>query len=91
MNNRVIIAMCLPVIAGPLARSGQPQRAAHVLGAAEAVLETIGALTQPIDKPEIERIIADVRAQLDAASFEAAWAEGRAMTLDQALADALAQ
>ncbi|MBC7812371.1 MAG: tetratricopeptide repeat protein [Burkholderiales bacterium] len=89
MNNRLLIAMSLPVIAGPLGSTGQPQRAARLLGASEAALESMGAFPQPIDKPEIDRITADVRAQLNDAALQAAWAEGRAMTLEQALANML--
>jgi DNA-binding NarL/FixJ family response regulator len=37
----------------------------------------------------MERDIAAARAQLDAATWEAAWAEGRAMSLEQAIAYAL--
>ena len=33
-----------------------------------------------------ERNLADAREQLDAETFDAAWMEGRAMTLDEALA-----
>jgi hypothetical protein len=33
--------------------------------------------------------VATVRAQLPEAAFDAAWAEGRAMTLEQAIAEAL--
>ena len=32
------------------------------------------------------RMVATVRAQLDGATFAAAWAEGRAMALEQAIA-----
>ena len=59
------------------------------LGASEAALERMGAFYQPVDKKEIDRIIANVRSQLDEATFQAAWVEGRAMTLEQAVADAL--
>ena len=38
---------------------------------------------------DYERDVATVRAQLDAATFAAAWAEGAAMTLEQAIAAAL--
>jgi hypothetical protein len=50
----------------------------------------MGAFHQPTDKPEIDRAIAEVRAQLDDATFQAAWNEGREMTLEQAVDDALA-
>ncbi len=38
---------------------------------------------------ELDRITAATRAELDEATFEAAWAEGRAMSLEQAVAYAL--
>jgi hypothetical protein len=41
------------------------------------------------DQHEIANYAADVRAQLDESTFEAAWAEGQAMTLDAAIAYAL--
>ena len=50
---------------------------------------TVRAFHQPTDKPEIDRIIAEVRAQLDEATFESTWAEGRKWSLEQAVADAL--
>jgi hypothetical protein len=39
--------------------------------------------------PSYERAVAIVRAQLDEATFAAAWAAGRTMTLEQAIAYAL--
>lgn len=38
---------------------------------------------------ELEREVALVRAELDVATFTAAWAEGQAMDVDQAVALAL--
>ena len=64
-------------------------RAAHLFGAAHAFLQRSGALIDPGDQPEHDRNIAFVRARLGEAAFEAAWAEGQAMTLDQAVAHAL--
>ena len=58
-------------------------------GASEAALERTGAFHQPADKLEVDRNIATVRAQLDKATLAAAWADGRAMTLEQAVAYAL--
>ncbi len=83
------IASFLVTFAGSIAALGQLQRAARLIGASEAALEHMGAFHQPSDQPEIDRIIADVSAQLDEAAFESAWAEGRQMTLEQAVAEAL--
>jgi predicted ATPase/DNA-binding CsgD family transcriptional regulator len=76
----------LLALAGSLAALGEPLRAAHLLGAAHAFLQRSDALIDPSDQPEHERNMAFVRAQLGEAAFEAAWAEGQAMTFDQAVA-----
>jgi tetratricopeptide (TPR) repeat protein len=83
------IASFLWTFAGSIAALGQLMRAARLLGASEAALERMGAFHQPSDQPEIDRIMVAVRDQLDASAFEAAWAEGRAMTLEQAVVSAL--
>jgi hypothetical protein len=69
--------------------TGQPEQAARLLGAWEATLERMGATPQPADRPEHDRNIAAVRNQLAPKTFEAAWGEGRAMSLEQAVASAL--
>ena len=43
----------------------------------------------PFDRDQSERNPAALRTQLDPAAFDAAWAEGRAMTMEQAVAYAL--
>jgi tetratricopeptide (TPR) repeat protein len=83
------IASFLVTCAGSIAALGQHRRAARLLGASEVALERMGAFHQPTDKPEIDRIIAEVRAQLDEATFQTAWSEGQQMTLEQAMANAL--
>jgi hypothetical protein len=57
---------------------------------AEALREAIGAPLPPDERPDYEREVAHVRAQLDEAAFKAAWQEGRVMTLEEAVAFALA-
>ena len=64
-------------------------RAARLLGAATGQFEAIGAAMWPADRLEYERTVAAARAALSEEVFAAAWAEGRAMTLDQAIAYAL--
>ncbi len=46
-------------------------------------------MPRPAHQIEAERNLAVARAQLDAAAWDAAWAEGKAMTLEQAIAYAL--
>ncbi len=66
------------------------RRAARLLGAADALLEASGIANAPtVHRVEIERNVAALRARLDETAFAAAWAEGRAMSLEQASAYAL--
>ena len=89
INNKFALALGLTFLAGPLGSTGQLQRAVRLLGASEAALERIGAFITLADKVEVDRNMAAVRAQLDVTAFETAWAEGREMTLDQAVNYAL--
>ncbi len=68
---------------------GEPERAARLFGTAEALRESIGFNLVPSERADYDLDVAAVRAQLDTATFNAAWAEGRAMTMEQALECAL--
>jgi hypothetical protein len=48
--------------------------------------DTIGAPLPPADRADYDRNIASARAQLDEATFAEAWAAGRSMPLDRAIA-----
>jgi predicted ATPase/DNA-binding SARP family transcriptional activator len=64
-----------------------PIKAARLWGAAEALRERMGMSFSHFDLAAsgYEQDLAAVRSALDEASFEAVWAEGRAMSPDQAL------
>jgi predicted ATPase/DNA-binding SARP family transcriptional activator len=79
------IASCLAGIAV----AAPPEMAVRLLGAAEALLESMGAVLEPADRAEYARTAADVRARLDAATLASAWQAGRALLLEQAIAEAL--
>jgi len=64
---------------------GTPERAARLYGAAEALREATGISLAPVERPSYEREVEAVRAQLDESSFRKAWAQGRGMSLDEAL------
>ncbi len=89
LDSNLDIAEALADLAGPIGLTGQPERAARLFGAWEAALERIGAKPQPADMPEFERNIATIRAALAPAVFEAAWQDGRSLSLEQAVALAL--
>jgi predicted ATPase/DNA-binding XRE family transcriptional regulator len=84
------IALCLEKLAGIAAERGQPERAARLLGAAEALRQASQAPMGAPDHADYERFVAAARAGLDERAFAATWAEGRAMTLEQAITCALA-
>ena len=64
-------------------------RAAQLFGAAEAVRETLGAPRLELFGKHYRRAVAGLRNHLDETACAAAWAEGRTLTLEQALAYAL--
>jgi ATP/maltotriose-dependent transcriptional regulator MalT len=89
--NPYSIAMCLSRLALVQLDRRQTMRATRLLGAAEAVRQTaVDSLLEPEDRPVVEGAIAAARAALDGPTFEAAWAAGAALTLEQAVAEALA-
>jgi predicted ATPase/class 3 adenylate cyclase len=89
MNDKPGIAKCLERLAEVLGAQGQTGRAARLLGASQALRETLGAPLPPVERPDYERQTAIVRSAMGKEPLAAAWAEGRAMALEQALAYAL--
>ncbi len=83
------IASELAAIAGLHGRAGEYERAARLLGATEALLERASTVLTPVDQAAFERDVAAARAQLDESAFDASWAAGRALSVDQAVAEAL--
>ncbi len=83
------IADSLAAIASLAAARGNPMRVAKLLGAIEELFVTMGARMPPVARVEYGKNAATARAQLGEATFNAAWAEGRAMTLEQAIEYAL--
>ena len=79
----------LGVLAG---LQGAVGRAARLCGAAEGLFEAVGVRGHSYYLPDharYERAIAGARVQLGEQAFEAAWAEGRGMTLERAVACAV--
>ena len=85
------VAECLEEIARLAAEQAHPAEAVRLLAAAEGLREvTAIPLTRPSDKARIERRLAGLREVLGPSRFGECYAEGRAFTLKQAVADALA-
>jgi len=88
LANKRGIAEALASLAGLSAASGQAQPAARLLGAAEAMLESIEGAWWPADRGEINHTREMLQSSLGEAAYRAEWTAGRTMTLDQVLANA---
>jgi tetratricopeptide (TPR) repeat protein len=84
MEQGISIVKALAGLAEVAAAQGQAERAGQLFGAAVTLLPSAG-----IYREDMSRRITAARAKLNAATFEAGWAAGQAMTEEQAIADAL--
>jgi non-specific serine/threonine protein kinase len=93
MDRRLVqrdsMASWLDGLAAVAAKQRAWERAARLAGAAQALLNMNGSELEPADRVFRERYLASVREQLGDAGYEAAVAEGGALTLEQAIAYAL--
>lgn len=90
MEHKWFIGGCLDGLAGVASARHQPMPATRLWGASDQLLESIGGSTPTFWTHYVEEpILASIRSQLDEAAFEAAYAEGRAMAMEQAIQYAL--
>ena len=85
-TDKVLIASSLKKLADVVAAQDEPAWAARLLGAAEALRESVGTPVWPVERAAYERSVATARIQLGEKAFAAAWAQGCTMTPEQALA-----
>jgi predicted ATPase/DNA-binding SARP family transcriptional activator/DNA-binding CsgD family transcriptional regulator len=83
------ISRSVECLATVVSMQGYSYRAARLFGAGEALREAIGASQVPFYLVDHARGVATARAGLGEEDFAAAWAEGRAMTVEQAVEYAL--
>jgi predicted ATPase/class 3 adenylate cyclase len=77
-------------IVGPVAgRKGQTFKSARLLGAVASLKEARGLVADPLWSSAIEAMLAPARAALGEEQWAAAFAAGRALTLEEAVAEAL--
>jgi predicted ATPase/DNA-binding SARP family transcriptional activator len=67
------------------ADEGDPVRAAQLMGAADALLETAGYALESGEREVHDRTLSEVRGRLDQEDFAQAWREGRALSLEEAI------
>ncbi len=90
LGDRHGVAECMEGLAAVAAAIGNGQDAVRLMAAADALREAIGAPRPPSEEAEHRRRGASARVALGESAFAAASAAGRALSLEQALADALA-
>lgn len=80
------VATSLEGLASVVAGQGGALPAARILAAAERLREDVGSPPAPNERPGFDRRIAAVQEAIgDEGAFARAWAEGRAMSLEQAI------
>jgi len=72
-------------LAGVAQAHGEPARAARLLAAAQVMLETTGGVLSSADQVDYQHILEAARAQLDEQAWQQAWAEGRQMSMEEAI------
>jgi predicted ATPase/DNA-binding SARP family transcriptional activator len=85
------IAASLRLFARLVSAEGLAENAARLLGAAQHVQEKIGTLIPHEERPVYDRFLAELRGGIEAQTFASAWAQGYAMTLEEALEYALCE
>jgi non-specific serine/threonine protein kinase len=91
LGNEADVAHCLEGLASMYAAEGEIACAARLWGAEEALLEKLedALYTYVPDRALHRSQVAAARSQLDEGTWTAAWVEGRAMSLEQAVEYAL--
>jgi predicted ATPase/class 3 adenylate cyclase len=76
-------------LAAVAVRQGEPERSTRLLGATEVLLEKNNTPLVGVELADFGQIVATARDRLDPDTFAAAWAAGRELPLEQAIALAL--
>ena len=89
LGSKEFVALCLDGLGAVAARRGEWERAARFAGAAEALLDEIGATLGPADRTFRERYVSEVRQRLGDTALAAAIAGGRAAASEEVIDEAL--
>ena len=84
-----VIGYCFEGLAAVLAFTGKAEPGARLLGAAEALRDSLGVELAPAERQTHDETVAAVREALGEKAFSAAWRQGRGLALDEAIAYAL--
>jgi tetratricopeptide (TPR) repeat protein len=90
LGHRAAVAHELECIAFILIKKEEPERAANLLGAAEALREAIDSQMTSTEQEEYRKEVSALRELLGETEFKKQWDTGRKMTMDEAIELALA-
>jgi DNA-binding CsgD family transcriptional regulator len=85
IEDQELLVTCVEGLAMVMAAQGESVWAARLEGAAEVLRERMGQPLFPVERVVYEMGVAATRRRLGEKGFTTAWAEGRAMTLEQVL------
>jgi tetratricopeptide (TPR) repeat protein len=83
--------ICLGGMARAEAMQDRPERAARLLGASAAQREALGTFVPPIGRTDHDYATNAARATLGDRAFDAAWAAGHAMSLEEVISEVVGE
>jgi predicted ATPase/DNA-binding SARP family transcriptional activator len=90
LGDRWRVASVLEDLAGAIVAVIDPERAGQLFGAAQALREETGTPRPPCEEADYRTRLAGVQRALSVAQWQASWAAGRGMGLEEAVRTALA-
>jgi DNA-binding CsgD family transcriptional regulator len=90
IGDRFWSCICLTGLAEVALASGHPGDAVCLLAANSAVLAAIGGALWPSIKPHVQRTLEQARSRLGEPAFKRTWSQGESLSLEQAVALAMA-
>ena len=89
LGDKLTAPNTLEALASAAAAQGEAERNARLYGVVEKCNEVMGAPQDAGEDALTRACLGDARSQLDEAAWQEAWAEGRGMTLEEAISYAL--
>jgi tetratricopeptide (TPR) repeat protein len=89
MGHRSAVAHQLECMAFIAKYVEQPEKALRLLGAAQALRQRIEIDMTALERAEYDKEVADLKAHINENEFTSLWADGRSMTMEQAIQLAL--
>lgn len=83
--------ICLGGMARVEAMQDRPKRAARLLGASAAQREALGSFVPPVSRTDHCHATNAARATLGERAFDAAWAAGHAMSLEEVISEVVGE